>query len=115
MEKKYKKNFWIYQGLQHIIHLIIYQKIKDIWYIKNNKIIKLLNNYIILQYSIVPRRGKNAFINKYENENEEYKKKLENNEQLHGFDPLPIYSIGKEDPPMYSFSREERFKAEKYT
>jgi hypothetical protein len=60
---------------------------------------------------MVPRRGKNAYINKYENENEEYKKRLENN----CFDPIPIYSIGKDDPPMYSFPRDERFKSDKYT
>jgi hypothetical protein len=61
---------------------------------------------------MVPRRGKHAFLSKIDDDNKEFKKKMEINEynEYNAIDPIPIYDIGKNDPPMFSFPRQERFK-----
>lgn len=57
---------------------------------------------------MVPRRGKHAFVSKMDDK-EELKKKLENSGQ-DAIDPIPMYDVGKEAPPQYTFPKEERFK-----
>ena len=54
-----------------------------------------------------PRRGKHAFADKA-NDKEESKSKIENLEPPI-INPIPMYDIGKESTPQFSFPRHERF------